>query len=569
MKKITSLIAFSILLLIPTGIQSSFATGGEQLGLGEITWFAGNFAPTGTVFCNGGTLNILENTDLFSLIGTVYGGDGRTTFGLPDLQSRMPMHQGTGPGLSSYFSGRTGGTETETLSIREMTHHSHFINGSSAAAESTDPKDKTVTKGIHTFFHRIYRLFDTEPLVNMHTDAIGVTGQNQPHNNMPPFLNINCLVNLIGVNPFFSGPTSESFLGEIRWVTYPSARPQGWADCDGQILPKNDFPELHAVLGDNFGASATVFSLPDLRGRMPMHSSTDVGQKGGLEQVELTEKEISHTHKWQATMSGGDSTDPADRLLAKGTHPYAHRIYSSGTPNIAMRADSLSPVGGFNFLSTDRHNNLPPFLTLRCIVNVEGGADPTSNNPGPEPFVGEIRWFGGDFAPRGYAKCDGSLQNIADNPALFSILGTTYGGDGETTFALPNLEDRIPMHPGAGAGLSTRTLGETGGTPTVELSAAELPAHTHSLRVSSQQGQFDLVRSDTFFAKGFHPNYHKMYSDQGQRVEMHESAISNPFGLFFDFPDRDRLPSPIEPHENLPPHQKITCLIATDGVLPI
>lgn len=97
-----------------------------------------------------------------------------------------------------------------------------------------------------------------------------------------------------------------------------------------------------------------------------------------------------------------------------------------------------------------------------------------------EPFIGQIMMFGGNFAPRGWAFCDGQLLSIASNTALFSILGTTYGGDGRTTFALPDLRGRVAVHPGTGPGLSTRRLGQRTGTEYNVLSVLNLPSHTHT-----------------------------------------------------------------------------------------
>src|SRR5437660_12787398 len=96
-----------------------------------------------------------------------------------------------------------------------------------------------------------------------------------------------------------------------------------------------------------------------------------------------------------------------------------------------------------------------------------------------QSFVGEIRMFAGNFAPQGWMFCEGQLLAIADNDTLFNLIGTTYGGDGQTTFALPDLQDRSPMHPGQGPGLALRALGETGGRDAVTLLDAEMPAHIH------------------------------------------------------------------------------------------
>ena len=105
-----------------------------------------------------------------------------------------------------------------------------------------------------------------------------------------------------------------------------------------------------------------------------------------------------------------------------------------------------------------------------------------------DPFVAEIRIFPFNFAPKGWAWCNGQLLPISQNTALFSLLGTTYGGDGKSTFALPNLQGSAPMHPGQGPGLSLHDLGETGGSETVTLLESETPVHNHQVRVINDSG---------------------------------------------------------------------------------
>src|SRR6187549_1706116 len=105
-----------------------------------------------------------------------------------------------------------------------------------------------------------------------------------------------------------------------------------------------------------------------------------------------------------------------------------------------------------------------------------------------DPFVAEIRIFPFNFPPKGWALCDGQLMPLSQNTALFSLLGTTYGGDGKSTFALPDLQGRAPMHPGQGPGLSLHDLGETGGSDTVTLLESEIPAHAHAMHVSQADG---------------------------------------------------------------------------------
>ncbi|NLG96044.1 MAG: phage tail protein [Chloroflexi bacterium] len=127
-----------------------------------------------------------------------------------------------------------------------------------------------------------------------------------------------------------------------------------------------------------------------------------------------------------------------------------------------------------------------------------------------DPFVAEIRIFPFHFAPKGWAWCDGQLLPIAQNTALFSLLGTTYGGNGETTFALPDLQGRAPMHPGQGPGLSLHDLGETGGSETVTLLESEIPRHSHTVKATSYDGNYPSpagrVLANTIGENVFRPN---------------------------------------------------------------
>ena len=548
MKNLKSVILFSILLLIPVGIQNSYAGGSEPV-IGETRWFAGNFAPRGTALCDGQLLAVSQNDALFATLGTTFGGDGRTTFGLPEMRGRMPVDDGSGPGLARLNLGQEGGTETERLNTNQLPTHTHTLMASSELGESTDPQGNVLHTGQHPFLHRMYRGSGTP--VNMHQDSIASTG-GESHTNLPPFLAINCLINLVGLFTFPDGPGGQTFLGEIRWVGF-NFEPRGWARCDGQTLPIDQNTALFSILGTTYGGDGDeTFRLPDLRGRMPMHTTTsNLGDKAGLQSVSLTVDEIaSHNHQLRATMSNGDSGVPTNNLLATGTHPYAQRIYQSNTLDINMGSQAITNTGG-----GAAHNNMPPFLTLHCIIALTGTVPPRIGTDPPvgEPFLGEIKWFGGNFTPVGYKKCNGELLPIAQNTALFATLGTIYGGDGRTTLGLPNLDERIPMHPGNGPGLSSVRLGQTGGTPTVTLTESQLAAHTHTLQAFSELGN-SIDPTGNLRAGGLHTNYHDIYSSVGTRTDMHGSALYDTGGD--------------QPHQNLPPHLKITCLIAITGTFP-
>jgi microcystin-dependent protein len=167
--------------------------------VGEIRIFAGNFAPNGWALCNGQLMSISQNTALFSLLGTQFGGDGKSTFGLPDLQGAAPVHQGQGPGLSQRFMGETGGTDAVTLIHSEMPVHTHSAMGI-AASDSTAPSPSVVWGSLAG--RNPPPLYQSgNPDVTMNPFALGVTGSSFPHNNLQPLLVLNFIIALQGVFP--------------------------------------------------------------------------------------------------------------------------------------------------------------------------------------------------------------------------------------------------------------------------------------------------------------------------------------------------------------------------------
>ena len=170
--------------------------------IGEITWYAFTFAPQGWAFCDGQLLSISSNTALFSLLGTTYGGDGETTFALPDMRGRIPIHQGTGPGLSPYSLGSRGGTETVTLTIQTMPSHSHTgqinVNNEERADEDS-PVDNYLSKQWRRAYHDTTGTTTDDILAGVGT--ISNVGGGQPHNNMMPYQVLNCNIALVGLFP--------------------------------------------------------------------------------------------------------------------------------------------------------------------------------------------------------------------------------------------------------------------------------------------------------------------------------------------------------------------------------
>lgn len=167
-----------------------------------------------------------------------------------------------------------------------------------------------------------------------------------------------------------------------------------------------------------------------------------------------------------------------------------------------------------------------------------------------DPFVAEIRILGCNFAPRGWAFCNGQLMPIAQNTTLFSLLGTVYGGDGRSTFALPNLEGRAAMHPGRGPGLSPRNLGEGGGTDSVTLTDGEMASHSHTLTGSTDDRVLSLNPGGNYVGTGT-----AIYAPASSpTVQMAPQSLSPAGGS--------------QPHNNMQPYLALNFCIALQGIFP-
>ncbi len=165
----------------------------------EIRIFPFNFAPKGWAFCDGQILPLSQNTALFSLLGTTYGGDGKSNFALPDMQGNAPMHPGQGPGLSLHDLGETGGSDTVSLLESEIPSHSHALMSQGGTANRTTPVANSVARvaGAQPYL----AASPAPPLVTMSDNALAPAGGDQPHNNMQPYLTLNFCIALQGVYP--------------------------------------------------------------------------------------------------------------------------------------------------------------------------------------------------------------------------------------------------------------------------------------------------------------------------------------------------------------------------------
>jgi microcystin-dependent protein len=371
--------------------------------LGQVKWFGTGFVPGDFLPADGRLLPITGNEALFARLRTSHGGDGRSTFALPDLRGRTAV--GTG---GRYSLGRQMGSAEVTLNEGNLPRHGH---------ETATGPSTTVGSGV-------------------------------AFENRQPGVALDFRINPVGSYPTRDGGGATTPEETMAFVTMDAASPtsSSWQfPTNGGLISIGSNPALFSLLGTQYGGDGrTTFALPDLRDRI----AVGVGTGPGL------------TPRSQGQVQGS-----AETLLGLDQLP----LHVHSDPD----AGGVTAVagGGQPFV------NIQPELSLRYVVALSGIYPSRDGGGGGfEPYLGEIALFAGTFAPRGWANADGRLLPISTNAALFSLFGTTFGGDGRTTFALPDLRGRTPV--GAGG---TLALGQRLGSEAVTLTMAQMPEHGHSV----------------------------------------------------------------------------------------
>jgi microcystin-dependent protein len=571
----------------------ALTTGSFDSYLGEIIQLAGNFAPRGYALCEGQLLSIAQNTALFSLLGNTYGGNGTTTFALPDLRGRTPIGTGTGPGLATVNLGDKSGTETVTLTQAQLAAHTHVVNGATVSS----------------------------------------VGNNSSHSTKQPTL---------GLSPIITTEGIFQDLGHIGWFAGNFA-PQGHAFADGSLLSIAQNTALFSLLGNTYGGDGqTTFALPDLRGRIAIDDGPThpIGSLFGSESVTLTTANLPiHFHTIQnlplVTSNSGSgqafsnlqpSIALSYEIATQGIYPSRNLQADTGTNNIdtgtvgvpglitstqilsetaaidsinnlakaaidrwkavginatqiaqlekvtykiadlapgylavfgadnvitidadasntkwfvddtpadnvefgstdpvtgVLLATNEQSVGAFDLLTTIEHeqghvlglaHTAQPgdimFSSLgkgsRLFPSAANILQPINNDTtgtyfsATESFIAQVGIFAGKNSGdlrRFFFDTSGQLLSIGQNSALFSLLGTTYGGNGQTTFALPNFSDRAVIDVGQGTGLSNYVQGQIGGEKNHTLTITEMPAHAHVF--SNQAPTFAAINPPT------------------------------------------------------------------------
>ncbi len=396
--------------------------------LGEIRYSGASAfrAPPGWRVADGTRLPINQNEALFSKIGTIYGGDGRTNFALPDLRGRVAMGDGNGPGLAPLRIGERRGTETVTL---PLPRHNHPV--------LTPPFRQTSDTG-STFPSR---------------------------SKQQPTLGLNYTLPLRGSfpRPADDGPVQpDPTLGFVDLFATQFFFDDNITSADGQLLSINQNIELFHLFGSTYGGDGrTTFALPDLRGRIVVGEGRGAG---------LTERRL------------GQRFGEEDHVVSTATMPVHEHDLSPLDP---FAPDVTGSAGGGQPLQ-----NVQPSLALQYLIAIN--ALPPDFAPDDMPFLGEIRPFAGTFVPDGWMLADGSVLPESQHQELFAMFGTTFGGDGRTTFGLPDLRGRAIVGAGEGLGLRDWRLGETFGTELVSMSLANMPGHDHTYESIPEPGTLGL-----------------------------------------------------------------------------
>lgn len=398
------------------GLSHVLATGGtypsqtaEQGSLGLLHTFAFGFVPNNAARAEGQLLPVSSNTALFSLLGTDFGGNGTTNFGLPDLRERFLVANGAAPG--------TGLT---------VSNGDSFGSASLSMSSSLPMHTHVMADGVRT---------------------TGVSGPGLPFDVVAPSLGMHAFIITEGMFPAPGSGVNHPFIGEIRWYAGRFA-PASAVPCDGRLLPISEYEALYTLLGVTFGGDGvSSFAVPDLRGRVAVGTGT--GQ--GLSPVALGQT-------W-----GSPSVNLTVAQLPMHTHPVADESPTSPT-------GSSQPVP-----------MAQPSLGITWLIAVQG-LFPSHGSGGGAfddqvPVLGELVGFAGNFAPGGFVQAHGQILSIAQNQALFALLGTTFGGNGSTSFALPDLRGRTPV---GAAGFSSISMGQRMGVATRSLPLGEMTGHLHT-----------------------------------------------------------------------------------------
>ncbi|WP_018386897.1 IPT/TIG domain-containing protein [Ancylobacter sp. FA202] len=345
---------------------------------------------------------------------------------------------------------------------------------------------------------------------------------------------------------------AEAYIGEIRMFCVPPD-PSGWLPCDGRALPvANLYLALFSLISTTYGGDGkNSFNLPDLRGRAALGrgiaSTTVLGYAGGTEFVTLAADQLpQHTHQLRFADGAGTSPVPTGCLPARATaapdgdQPLLYDLPQDNSPTTTLDPETVGVTGG-----GAAHSNLQPSFVIGYFIAIAGAYPPrpgeieaapapaaviVAPKPAAGGFVGEVRLYAGLHAPvpQGWALCDGTELKVSDYTALFSVIGTIFGGNGYSTFNLPDMRDRTAVGLGNGPGLTPRpTIGATFGETNVQLTYGQMPPHTHAFNVLTSAATMEWPTQGVMYAQAQRFLFYQGPSTQAfRRLAMAPRALS-------------------------------------------
>lgn len=425
--------------------------------LGEIRMFAGIDAPDGWLVCDGKKLPVAQYRALFSVLGKVWGGDGVTTFALPDFRGRVPVGDGPGPGLTPRAVGSAGGIDQITFTKETLPPHRHALIASKNPAADASPdrriyaaaKSPKETAPLGLAYITEAKGNTIRPLKN---DVLTEAGGNglggvTPHSNMMPSLAITFIIAAFGEHPLDAQDSiAEPYMGEIRIFAVPYP-PRGWADCAGGEIPTPQYEALYSILGTTYGTRDGHVVLPKLAGRVPLGQGTGpglipatLGKKTGTPKAVIAPDEVPrHNHVVNTGFSLDEelSTDqPSEktyitRHTVKGTNSVvATFTKDTDKQDILFAEAAISETG-----DGEPRDNRQPYLALRFCIALEGVYPYMAWSASSPPPASQPALHGAP--PESQSLADGIVlreETSADMPFLAGLYtgarGPTFDGEG-------------------------------------------------------------------------------------------------------------------------------------------
>lgn len=524
--------------------------------LGEIRIFAFATIPEGWAACDGALVNIQDAPELFFVLGTTYGGDGTTTFALPDLRGRLPL----GACADSYPLGQAGGAAASTMP--GVPAHSHALTVATGAGTSNSPAGRYLAASAEPSGASLYGKGLAAALA---AETIGSGGTTDP-DDFPiqqPALGLTFCIAMVA-------PPAAPYVGEVCMMAGNKCLPH-YLPCDGRSFETETYPALSQVIAQHFPCPVDpdYFRTPALWGNVPMGTGTGTGVPGcvlglssGAASSPLSWKHIpAHSHMAWVSLIPGVAAGENARIAGAPASAGLQLFADDSTPG-SLEALTHKTVGS----SQPDVVSIPivqPYLAVNFLISSYGNIPvPNQDSAGMNGYTGQIRIFSAPTLPQSWMACEGQKLAITDYPALYSIVGSLFAKATETHFFLPDFRGRVPIGFGETSFAGWVNVGASGGSATTGIDATTLPAHRHDFyalgapaTTAAPARTSTSLLAEAIGADGPQNAYTQGEGDSG--VHLASNSILSMTGT----------PETVEVN-TLQPYLALTFAICTDGIYP-